>query len=136
MLSPRAAAEITPVMKITRSPALTKAITRVAMPAISSRPSAISANGRAQPTRVSSASGSSWYARTAATDDCGSMAFNAPAVTRIPPSATRATVETHKNTAVRLGAALTGTGPPAARSHASVNRSKSPESRRRRRRCG
>ena len=45
------------------------------------------ANGRPQPTRVSSASGSSSYARTAATDDCGSMAFSAPAVTRIPPSA-------------------------------------------------
>ena len=58
---------------------------RVASPLSSNRPRASSTNGRPQPTSVTAASGSSSYARTAATELCGSAIFSAPATSSTSP---------------------------------------------------
>src|SRR4029453_5252823 len=94
----------------------------VAIPTSSNSPKAISANGSPHPTMVSMEAGSSLYARTAATEDCGSMTLSAPATRNTPPSTRRAPVEIQQAAEARRGSVPTGalnaTAPPAAQSRA------------------
>jgi hypothetical protein len=79
MARPRAQAEAIPAMKTTRTTAERTATRRVARPASSSRPSAISTNGSAAPTTLARSYGMTWYALTARPEAARSVTLDAPA---------------------------------------------------------
>ena len=99
MDSPRAQAEEMPATNTASSAAETTPASRVARPATSSRPRAISTNGSAAPITLATSYGITWYALTARPEAARSVTFDAPAASQTAASPSRTAVPSQGRTA-------------------------------------